>query len=167
MAVKTKDDEDVLAPVARATPEKSEGGPTPDDSAWLETFLVAAKGHSPSTAPYDQGSIVLVQFDRQQVRPCVIVTDANSVQESDIYGIVPLAPPLSRPIGGLTPSFDEREGGLPVSSTALCTHVRTVEPTQVVGYVGQLDGRKLKRIKNVLGELFTLGSAPDGRSVRR
>lgn len=148
--------------------EKSEGGATPDYGEWLEAFLAAAKGRQDMSAnPYDQGSIVLVQFYRQHVRPCVIVTDAKSVRESDIYGIVPLAPSLSRPTGGLTPTFEKREGVLPTTSIALCSQLQMVEPARVISYVGQLDSRQLKLIQNGLAELFTLGPAPDARSVRK
>jgi hypothetical protein len=107
----------------RAAPEKPESGPSPDDREWLEAFLTADKGQSPSAVPYDydQGSIVLVQFDQQQPRPCVTLTGADTARKSQVCGIVPLAAPLARPIGGLTPTF--QKGRLPARSTVMCTQV--------------------------------------------
>ena len=149
----------------RATPEKPKSGPSPDDREWLEAFFAAAKGRSTEKdAPhYDEGSVVLVQFDRQQLRPCVTLTRAKAARESQVCGIVPLAAPSADRIS----SFDKTMGGLPASSTALCTQVQTVKFAQVVGFVGRVEGRYLKDIKDALTELFALERAADGRYYSR
>jgi mRNA-degrading endonuclease toxin of MazEF toxin-antitoxin module len=162
-------DEDALATgtsKVRAAPEKPESAP--DDSEWLQAFLAAAKGQSAreNTLRYHHGSVVLVQLDRQQVKPCVIVSDEAATRKAQIYGIVPLGPPLAHPVGGLTPSLKKPGAGLPTSSTALCTEVQTVQPAQIVGFVGRLDARHLKSIKTSLSKLFALGPVPDGRNTR-
>ena len=165
LAVKAKDDKDVRVPVVGAAPEKPEGGPTLDDREWLEAFLTAAKAQSPSAAPYGQGSIVLVRFDTQQLRPCVTITGADTARKSQVCGVVPLAAPSAHPIGGLTPTF--QKGDLPASSTAMCTQVQTVELAQVVSFVGRLNSRQLKNVKDALGQMFSLDRASNGRYVRR
>lgn len=169
LAVKTKDDEDVLVPVVRAAPEKPEGGPTPDERTWLESFLAAAKDQETSAPPYDHGTILLVKFDGQ-VRPCVNLSLAATARKTGVYGVVPLALPVERrPVGGLTPTFSKEPSDLPADCIALCAQVRTVELTQVVGFVGNLESRQFKRLKKTVNEavteLFALEYAVDGRKL--
>lgn len=166
LTVAKKDGEETASTgtsTVRAAPEKPESAP--EDSEWLQAFLAAAEGQSEreNTLGYHQSRVVLVKLDGQQVKPCVIVSDQATLRKSQIYGIVPLGPPLTKPVGGLTPSFTKPGGGLPASSTALCAEVQTVQPAQIVGYVGKLDARHFKSIKTILAELFALGPAPAGR----
>lgn len=143
----------------RAAPKKLESVPTSDDDEWLEAFRAAAKSTA-AAPPYREGSVVLVQFDGQ-VTPCVTLTRAKTARDSGFYGVVPLVPRVTRPIGRLTPSFSTSH--LPASSTALCTQVQTVELTQVVGFVRRLGSQPLKRVRDGLTELLALERAADGR----
>ena len=139
----------------------------PGDSEWLQAFIVAAEGQSGRLNALHPGRVVLVQLNGQQLTPGVTLTPVETARKSQAYGIVPLGPPLAHPLGGMTPTFTKREGGLPANSTALCIKVQTVEPERVVGFVGKLEARQVKRIRDCLKELLIFDRASDGRNVRQ
>ncbi len=66
-----------------------------------------------------------------------------------LYAVVPLtkAEVLTGP---LAPRIAAREGGLPADSTALCMHVRSVDPTRCAGYVGALDDGEYRQVRQGL-----------------
>jgi hypothetical protein len=151
----SSDPERKQPPGERAAPEKPESGPTPDGGEWLEPFLVAAKGQSPSAPP--PGSFVLVELNGQ-VRPALTLTPADAAT----CNIVLLAPP-AKSRTELTLKADKREGGLPVTSRVL-HEVHTVARERIVGVVGSLHTRKLRVIRDAVSEFLMLG---DGRTTRK
>lgn len=120
---------------------------------------------SPSARrPYIRRSIVLVQLEpvvgseQGKIRPCVVMSDAQVVRQSRaklLYTVVPLTHGQAL-IGPLAPRLKAREGGTPSDGVALVMHVRTVDPTRIMGYVGELNDEEYIPIKQGIAILFGL-----------
>lgn len=115
--------------------------------------------------PYTRRTIVLVRLnpvvgsEQGKIRPCVIATDAEVVRQSRaklLYSVVPLTHSVTL-TGPLAPRIKARQGGSPSDGTALCMHVRTVDPTRVLDYVGELNTDEYVPIWAGLGVLFGFG----------
>ena len=123
------------------------------------------------TAPrrvFGRGSLVLVRLDpvvgseQGKLRPCVVVTDAETVRRSRarlLYGVVPLTRSTTL-TGPLAPRLKARAGGSAADGVALCMHVRTVDPVRVVGYVGELNFDEWRDVQRGLALLFGLEPPP-------
>jgi mRNA interferase MazF len=114
---------------------------------------------------YPRGSIVMLDLEpvigseQGRRRPCVVVSDARVVRASRarlMYAVVPLTRSQAL-IGPLAPRLKQREGGLPADSTALCMHVRSVDPARVSGRVrGALAAEEMVAVQRGLAVLFGL-----------
>ena len=119
---------------------------------------------------YSRGSVIRVDLnpvvgsEQAHVRPCIVVSDAKAVRTSRarlLYVVVPLTRSESLK-GPLAPRLGGREGGLPATSTALCMHVRSVDPRRVVGYVGDLNENEYRAVGQGLRALFGLETEGEG-----
>lgn len=116
------------------------------------------------SVPYERGAIIRVDLnpvrgsEQANVRPCIVVSDHNIVRASRarlLYVVVPLT--RSEALKGVTaPRLQQGEGALPADSTALCLHVRSIDPKRVVGYVGQLGKRGVQQVQQGLAALLDL-----------
>jgi mRNA interferase MazF len=117
---------------------------------------------------YPRGAVVMLDLEpvvgseQGRRRPCVVVSDPRTVRASRarlLYAVVPLTRSQAL-IGPLAPRLKQREGGLPADSTALCMHVRSVDPARVSGQVrGTLNAEELATVQRGLAVLFGLEGA--------
>lgn len=96
--------------------------------------------------------------EQGRVRPCVVVSDLEAVRASrakPMYVIVPFT--RSQTLGGpLAPRVPARKGGVPLDSTALVTHLRSIDPARMRGQAGQLEAGELRPILAGISRLMKL-----------
>lgn len=91
-------------------------------------------------------------------RPCIIVSDIATITASrakPLYVIVPLTR-SEKLVGKLAPRLLARPGGLPADSTALIMHLRSVDPSRILKYVGKLEADEINLVQIGLQELFSI-----------
>lgn len=119
-----------------------------------------------SQQPYERGDVIRVNLnpavgsEQANIRPCIVVSEPKTARSSGarlLYVIVPLTRSASLK-GATAPRIEQREGGLPADSTALCLHVRSIDPKRVLGYVGSLEAGEYEPVSRGLGVLLGLES---------
>lgn len=114
---------------------------------------------------YQKGAVVfadlepVVGAEQGRQRPCVVVSDLETVRRSRaraIYTVVPLTRSETL-VGPLAPRVKRREGGLSADGTALVMHVRSIAPERITGRLrGVLNDNEMARISIGLKVLFGL-----------
>lgn len=114
---------------------------------------------------YVRGSVVFVDLEpvvgveQGRERPCVVMSDFKTVQQSrslPIYTVVPLTRSATLK-GVLAPRLKQRQGGISTDSTALVMHVRSISPERVSGRVkGVLNAEEMAQIQTGVKVLFGL-----------
>jgi mRNA interferase MazF len=113
---------------------------------------------------YGHSDVVLVDLEptigseQGFKRPCIIVSNLAVISSSrsrPLYVIVPLTR-SEKLIGKLAPRITTRPGGLPADSTALIMHLRSVDPSRILKYVGKLEANEMQLIREGLQELFSI-----------
>jgi len=117
---------------------------------------------------FSQGAVVLVNLEpvagseQGKVRPCAVVSDLAAVRASrskPLYLIVPFTRSETL-VGPLAPRIPARAGGVPLDSTALVMHTRSVDPARIRAQAGQLDGAELAPILAGLRHLTSMDAQP-------
>ncbi len=113
---------------------------------------------------YARGSVVfadlepVVGVEQGRERPCVVVSDLETVRRSRaraIYTVVPLTR-SDVLTGPLAPRLNKRQGGLSADSTALVMHVRSIAPERISARIrGTLNDNELQKVQ--LGLVALLG----------
>ncbi len=116
--------------------------------------------------PYRRGDIIRVNLnpvvgsEQANTRPCIVMSESETARSSGarlLYVIVPLTRSSSLR-GDTAPRIEQRPGGLPSDSTALCLHVRSIDPKRVLGYVGSLEASEYEPVSRGLGVLLGIES---------
>lgn len=113
---------------------------------------------------YHQGDVVLVDLEptigseQGFKRPCIVVSSETTIASSrsrPLYVIVPLTR-SEKLIGNLAPRLTAREEGLPMDSTALIMHIRSIDPSRIIKKVTSLNEDEFNLIGKGLRTLFNL-----------
>lgn len=103
---------------------------------------------------FAHGAVVMVNLEpvvgseQGKVRPCVVVSDLAAVRASrskPLYLIVPLTRSEAL-VGPLAPRVKARQGGVPLDSTALLMHTRSIDPARIRSQAGELEAGELAPI---------------------
>lgn len=100
----------------------------------------------------------VVGSEQGRTRPCVVMSDLALVRASrarELYTVVPLTT-SERLVGPLAPRIAARDGGLPLDSSALVMHLRTIDPARIVRSGGTLTEAELEPIRAGLRAAFGL-----------
>src|SRR5690625_4480394 len=111
---------------------------------------------------HDRGTLVLVDLEPTRGseqgfrRPCVVVSNMSAVRTSRSRPLYVIIPFTSNPnlTGPLAPRISARAGGLPMDSTALVMHVRSIDPSRVERNIGRLVDHEMVQISNGLRALL-------------
>jgi mRNA interferase MazF len=113
---------------------------------------------------YQQGAVVLVDLEptvgseQGFKRPCIIVSDEATITSSHsklLYVIIPLTR-SDKLTGKLAPRLVARDEGLPMDSTALIMHIRSIDPSRIIKKVTDLNQDEFKLVRDGLQILFAL-----------
>lgn len=100
----------------------------------------------------------VVGSEQGRTRPCVVMSDLALLRASrakELYTVVPLTT-SEKLVGPLAPRVAARAGGLPLDSTVLVMHVRTIDPARIVRAGGTLTPAELEPIRAGLRAAFGL-----------
>lgn len=107
-----------------------------------------------TTPIYKRGAIVLADLEpvigseQGGMRPCVILSHPDRIRASRARALYVIAP-LTRSVtlvGALAPRIKARVGGVPLDSTVLVMHIRSLDASRVRSVAGKLNNVELETI---------------------
>jgi mRNA interferase MazF len=103
---------------------------------------------------FKRGAVVMVNLEpvagseQGGVRPVLILSSLEKIRASrarPMYIIVPLTRSQTL-TGPLAPRITARAGGMPLDSTALVMHMRSIDPARIRSQAGILNADELERV---------------------
>lgn len=121
---------------------------------------------APAARTYARGAVVMANLDPSAgseqggSRPVVIISSLAAIRKSrsrPLYVIVSLTRSESLK-GPLAPRIKARAGGIPLDSTALVMHIRSVDPKRLAKLVCVLEPDELAPILGGVKAMLELGA---------
>ncbi len=118
-----------------------------------------------SARTYERGAVVMADLEpivgseQGGMRPVVVISSLAAITKSKarpLYVIVSLT--RSKTLSGvLAPRIKAREGGIPEDSTALCMHIRSLDPKRLGKQVCILEPFELNPILEGVKTMLQIG----------
>ena len=121
---------------------------------------------APAARTYARGAVVMANLDPSAgseqggSRPVVIISSLAAIRKSrsrPLYVIVSLTRSESLK-GPLAPGIKARAGGIPLDSTALVMHIRSIDPQRLAKQVCVLEPDELAPILGGVKAMLELGA---------
>lgn len=102
-----------------------------------------------------KGAIVLVEmmgfeYQMQGSRPCVVISNNVGNKVSPVVIVSPLTSQNKKPMPTHTDIYPNDRNGLDKKSTLLAEQITTINKSNIVKVLGQLDSLELKRVNTAI-----------------